>query len=99
MILKYNFVINRLYNNLKTPSAITPPSDYSVFKEGIMPIWEDKQNIDGGRWLMIFPRIGGMSSVKCHEDLDRVWLELVSIVIFFLYTKTSNFNVAFMSHW
>ena len=42
-----------LYNHIQTPSGLNHGSDYYLFKEGIKPMWEDPQNVDGGRWLMV----------------------------------------------
>lgn len=44
--------------------------NYSVFKSNISPMWEDKINKNGGRWL-----------IKDNELLDQYWMD---IVIFFL---------------
>lgn len=41
-----------------------------MFKEGIFPAWEDKQNLDGGKWTVTF-RAGH------KEELDNAWLYTV----------------------
>lgn len=45
-------------------------SDYSLFKKGIMPMWEDQANKRGGRWLISLER-------KQRSELDRYWLDIV----------------------
>jgi translation initiation factor 4E len=59
--------------------AIHPPSvlgnaDYSVFREGIFPAWEDQHVANGGRWLANFK--GGLGSI-----LDQLWLETLLVVL------------------
>uniref|UniRef100_A0A915DSN6 EIF-4F 25 kDa subunit n=1 Tax=Ditylenchus dipsaci TaxID=166011 RepID=A0A915DSN6_9BILA len=36
-----------LYNHIQPASGLTWGSDYYLFKEGIKPMWEDPQNIEG----------------------------------------------------
>lgn len=40
--------------------------DYSVFKSDIKPMWEDKTNKNGGRWL-----------IKDNGTLDQYWIDIV----------------------
>lgn len=40
--------------------------DYSVFKSDIKPMWEDKTNKNGGRWL-----------IKDSGLLDQYWIDIV----------------------
>ncbi|CAG4966695.1 unnamed protein product [Parnassius apollo] len=62
-----------LYHHMKTPSELELGQDYSIFKEGIQPTWEDDANIRGGRWLIGFE--------KNNSHLDNVWLFTVLLVI------------------
>lgn len=41
-----------LYNHIQVASGLVWGSDYYVFKEGIKPMWEDENNVKGGRWLL-----------------------------------------------
>merc|ERR1712202_98303 len=41
-----------LYNHIEVASRLPPGSDYSMFKEGIFPDWEDPRNQPGGRWMI-----------------------------------------------
>ena len=41
-----------LYNHIEVASRLPPGSDYSLFKEGIFPDWEDPRNQPGGRWMI-----------------------------------------------
>jgi len=65
-----------LYNYTDTPSSLSPPSDYSFFKEGIFPDWEDDCNKDGGRWIINFEK-----SQKFSEALDEHWTEVLLFLI------------------
>uniref|UniRef100_A0A914RFP4 eIF-4F 25 kDa subunit n=1 Tax=Parascaris equorum TaxID=6256 RepID=A0A914RFP4_PAREQ len=42
-----------LYNMIQQPSAMNWGSDYYLFKEGVKPMWEDENNVKGGRWLIV----------------------------------------------
>lgn len=39
-----------VYSHLRRPSALPHVSDYHLFKKGIRPVWEDKENKNGGKW-------------------------------------------------
>lgn len=41
-----------IYPHLKAPSKVQLMTDYHLFKEGIRPIWEDKENREGGKWVL-----------------------------------------------
>lgn len=42
-------------------------------QDGIEPMWEDSQNKRGGRWLIT------LAKQQRHTELDRFWLETVSV--------------------
>jgi len=64
-----------LYNHIQLPSGLPYLSDYYLFKKGIMPMWEDTQNRDGGRWLIQVDR-----QVR-NDVLDIYWLELLMAIV------------------
>lgn len=68
-----------LYNHIETTSCLPPASDYSLFKEGIFPDWEDFHNKDGGRWIIRRFR---------KVQLDDYWLD----VMFFLIGEHADQN-------
>ena len=41
-----------LYNHIEVASRLPAGADYSLFKEGIFPDWEDEKNGPGGRWII-----------------------------------------------
>jgi len=64
-----------LYNHVVVPSRLPPGSDYSLFKEGISPDWEDPRNQAGGRWII------NMDKRRSAEYLDTCWLEIMFYLI------------------
>lgn len=64
-----------VYNHIELASRLGPNCDYSIFKEDIKPMWEDKANMNGGRWLINLD--------KKHRSiyLDTFWLEVLLCLI------------------
>ncbi|KAI0788586.1 eukaryotic translation initiation factor 4E class I [Abortiporus biennis] len=60
-----------LYNNIVPPSQLPPKANYYLFKEGIIPAWEDEANKDGGKWSIQLPKD------KNREVIDKMWLYLL----------------------
>lgn len=63
-----------IFNHIKNAGKLQPGCDYSVFKDGIKPMWEDDRNKHGGRWLI-------NSNRNQRQELDRVWLETLLCLI------------------
>jgi len=64
-----------LYNHVSLASNLPPGSDYSFFKEGIFPDWEDEKNGPGGRWMINSDR------QQRGDVLDTHWLEILIFLI------------------
>jgi len=64
-----------LYNHIEVASKLAPGSDYSLFKEGIIPDWEDKRNQNGGRWII------NLDKRQRADHLDNYWLEILFFLI------------------
>uniref|UniRef100_A0A4W3HKX2 Eukaryotic translation initiation factor 4ea n=1 Tax=Callorhinchus milii TaxID=7868 RepID=A0A4W3HKX2_CALMI len=64
-----------LYNHIQLCSNLISGCDYSLFKDGIEPMWEDEKNKRGGRWLLT------LSKQQRKTDLDRIWLETLLCLI------------------
>ena len=64
-----------LYNHVQPVVGLPVGCDYSFFKKGIQPMWEDKQNVQGGRWLL--------QTNKAVRDkfLDSFWLEILLLLV------------------
>nr|ACO11310.1 Eukaryotic translation initiation factor 4E [Caligus rogercresseyi] len=64
-----------LYRYLRSVSNLSPGSDYSLFKTGTTPMWEDANNREGGRWIIKSER------QRRTINLDKMWLELLLFLI------------------
>uniref|UniRef100_H2N292 Eukaryotic translation initiation factor 4ea n=1 Tax=Oryzias latipes TaxID=8090 RepID=H2N292_ORYLA len=64
-----------LYNHIQLSSNLMSGCDYSLFKDGIEPMWEDERNRRGGRWLIT------LSKQQRKMDLDRFWLETLLCLV------------------
>ncbi|XP_050320147.1 eukaryotic translation initiation factor 4E1-like [Bactrocera neohumeralis] len=63
-----------VYNHIKPPSDIKLGSDYSLFKKGIRPMWEDAGNKQVGRWVITLNKTS-------KADLDNLWLDVLLCLI------------------
>ncbi|CEF63261.1 Translation Initiation factor eIF-4e family and Translation Initiation factor eIF-4e-like domain-containing protein [Strongyloides ratti] len=64
-----------LYHHIQLASGLNWGSDYYLFKEGIKPMWEDANNVKGGRWLVV------VDKSKRAAKLDHYWIELMMAII------------------
>lgn len=64
-----------VYNHILLASKLQSGCDYSLFKDGIQPMWEDDSNKLGGRWLV------NLSKNARTTDLDKLWLETLLCLI------------------
>ena len=67
-------ITNSLYNNIIPPSQLPQKANYYLFKEGIIPAWEDEANKNGGKWSIQLPKD------KNRANVDKMWLYTVSFV-------------------
>ena len=66
----------RLFNVVKQPSALALKVDLMLFRGGIGPEWEDRQNKDGGKWQLMLSRgVGGVGRV------DDAWMATLLLII------------------
>ena len=66
----------RIYNNLKPSSMLSVNSNYHVFREGVIPMWEDPSNKDGGKFVLTIPK----KDSKMGRG-DEWWLYTVLAII------------------
>jgi translation initiation factor 4E len=66
----------RVFNNLKPASQLAVNSNYHVFREGVIPMWEDPTNKEGGKFVLTIPKKDSRSG-KC----DEWWLFTVLSII------------------
>lgn len=64
-----------LYNHIKLASELKQGCDYSLFKKGVKPMWEDEANRRGGRWLI------SLEKKQRPNELDRFWLDIILCLI------------------
>jgi len=64
-----------LYNHIEEASKLQVGCDYSLFKKGIKPMWEDPKNMLGGRWLVSLDK--NLRSLQ----LDNFWVEVLLLLI------------------
>jgi translation initiation factor 4E len=57
-----------VYHYLKHIECLSDGCDYMLFKQGIRPCWEDKQNVNGGRWVAC---VNKSQSLSLLSDLWR----------------------------
>lgn len=56
--------------------------DYSLFRKGIKPMWEDVQNKSGGRWTYAVERRGqGSPNAGFPSLIEQVWLDVMLCLI------------------
>lgn len=59
-------------NHIAMPSNLRLGCDYMLFKEGIVPKWEDPANQAGGRWIISADSQDRMSRAR---DTDKFWMD------------------------
>ena len=64
-----------IYNNIQLASKLSSGCDYTLFKDGIKPMWENSRNKRGGRWLV------SLTKQQRHIELDHLWLETLLCLI------------------
>lgn len=65
-----------VYNHIQLASKLVTGHDYALFRAGTRPAWEDEANKAGGRWIIPLP-----SKHYRKHDLDRLWLEVMLLMI------------------
>jgi len=59
----------RIYNNLKPSGQLSLNSNYHLFREGVIPMWEDPVNKEGGKFVLTMPKKDSKSG-----KIDEWWL-------------------------
>ncbi|KAL0482892.1 translation initiation factor 4E [Acrasis kona] len=59
------------YSHLVRPNDMPLPSDYHLFRKGIKPMWEDENNLKGGKWMIRLKK----------EYTPRLWEDLLLAVV------------------
>lgn len=56
----------RIFNSLKPASKVHVNSNYSIFRYGIEPSWEDPENVNGGKFVLTLNKKDSKNG-KCDE--------------------------------
>ncbi|TIC14044.1 translation initiation factor eIF4e [Wallemia mellicola] len=59
------------YSYLNPPSTLPVVTDYQLFRSGVRPVWEDPENIKGGKWILRLKK----------GIVDQFWEDLVLAII------------------
>jgi len=70
---------------------VNSPINYHLFKEPIKPIWEDSNNIKGGKWVVVMP------SSTTQEQSIKLWISLMVTVLFGDWGLESEINGVVLS--
>lgn len=66
----------RVHNNLRPPSLMkNDRGDYYMFKDSILPEWEDQKNVGGGCLTLTFDPL----------KIDEIWVKLLLSIIGHIY--------------
>ena len=65
-----------VFNNVQPASALSANSNYHIFVKGVEPMWEDKANVNGGKFVLTIPKKESKGG-----RLDESWLFTVLAVI------------------
>lgn len=65
-----------VFNNVKPASQLATNGNYHIFRDGIEPMWEDKGNVNGGKFVLTIPKKDSKEG-RC----DEWWLFTVLAVI------------------
>ena len=88
-----------VHSHLKPVEFLSNGCDYSFFKNGIKPMWEDSYNLNGERWIVSLPKRSSsnflnslwlnalLSLIGSHYDDDAKFINGVVISIRFRYNK------------
>jgi len=64
-----------LYNHIEEVDKLNVGCDYSLFKRGVKPMWEDEHNRGGGRWVI------SLDKQQRYKELSKFWLEIMLLMI------------------
>mmetsp|Transcript_499 Transcript_499/g.637 ORF Transcript_499/g.637 Transcript_499/m.637 type:complete len:199 (+) Transcript_499:99-695(+) len=65
-----------VFNNVKPPNQLSLNSNYHIFMDGVIPMWEDPSNKEGGKFVLTLPKRDSKAG-----KLDEWWLFTVLALI------------------
>lgn len=72
----------RMYNNIPKLTKCDKPN-FSFFHRDVRPVWEDKINVKGGKWIWEYP-------INERHILDKRWMTLLLLMIGETITEWQN---------
>ena len=60
-----------VYNNIPTPSRVACRYSYHLMRGTRRPIWEDKENVNGGYWKLKCPKFHTVNKNKKSESFIK----------------------------
>lgn len=66
-------VFNGIHNIIKGPDMLSNFSDYSIFKDNIQPCWEDINNKNGSRIMILLS--------KNNYNANFIWINITNYII------------------
>ncbi|KAJ3261556.1 Eukaryotic translation initiation factor 4E type 2 [Boothiomyces macroporosus] len=80
-----------LIHSLRPPSDLPASANYHLFKEGVKPMWEDKENAKGGKWTY------SQARSKRGQELNGYWLKTMLAIIGEQFTHSEEITGAVIS--
>jgi Eukaryotic initiation factor 4E len=74
----------RIFNNIKPASQISHNSNYSVFRYGMEPSWEDPSNCEGGKFVLTIPKKVCVFLLVFHSAPDRELIVVTGMTLIFI---------------
>lgn len=65
-----------IFNNLKPTDLLASNSNYSLFRKGVEPSWEDPANCEGGKFVLTLSRNDARNG-----KVDELWLYTILAII------------------
>jgi translation initiation factor 4E len=84
-----------VFNHIERVSKLQSGFDFSFFKKGIKPMWEDDANRRGGKWVVNFDkrqRIGGNPEVSLGSKVQRFGTR-VDLFLFVRFNRWTIFGL------
>ncbi|CAG9313905.1 unnamed protein product [Blepharisma stoltei] len=68
-----------VYNNIKVPTDIKGRGDYFLFREGILPEWEDPRNAQGGAWSFKTEHLEKINEQWLNSELALIGCQFLDL--------------------
>lgn len=65
-----------VFDSLSQINTLCAGTDYMVFREGVKPMWEDKNNQEGGRWAIKYNKL------HYYNEINALWEYTLDYLVF-----------------